>query len=113
MDPQKVFLMLSTAYGRFLLLLDYLKDNQLLSKFFNILFFVEKICDEIEMLMFFDLISHFKVVNRAGLGFGPGSGLTFRKISGLFQTRYDAYKQTFKKQNYSVTLYLFILCTLT
>ena len=50
--------------------------------------------------------THFRVVNRAGL-FGSGSGLTFRKTSGLFRTRYDAYKQTFNKQNYSVTLYLF------
>ena len=40
---------------------------------------------------------------RVGLGFGPGSGLTFRKTSGLFRARCDA----FKKQNYSVTLYLF------
>ena len=37
------------------------------------------------------------------VGLGLGSGLTFRKTSGFFRTRYDA----FKKQNYSVTLYLF------
>ena len=40
---------------------------------------------------------------RVGLGFGPDSGLTFRNTSGFFQARYDA----FKKENYSVTLYLF------
>ena len=34
-----------------------------------------------------------RVVNRAGLfGSGSGSGLTFRKTSGLFRARYDAYK---------------------
>ena len=27
---------------------------------------------------------------RVGLGFGPGSGLTFRTTSGLFRARYDA-----------------------
>ena len=26
------------------------------------------------------------------VGFGPGSGLTFRKTSGLFRARYDAYR---------------------
>ena len=29
---------------------------------------------------------------QVGLGFGPGSGLTFIKTSGLFRVRYDAYK---------------------
>ena len=32
-----------------------------------------------------------RVVNRVGLEFGPGSGLTFRKTSGLSRARYDAY----------------------
>ena len=58
--------------------------------------------------MKFILNDHRRVVNWAGLfRSGSGSGLTFWKTSGLFRARYDAYNQTFKKQNYSVTLYLF------
>ena len=37
------------------------------------------------------VVAKTKVVNRAGL-FGLGSGLTFRKTSGLFWARYNAYK---------------------
>ena len=40
------------------------------------------------------------------VGFGPGSGLTFTKTLGLFWAQYNACKETFKTQNYSVTLYL-------
>ena len=35
---------------------------------------------------------------RVGLGFGPGSGLTFKKTLGLFRARYDAYKKLSKNK---------------
>ena len=45
---------------------------------------------------------------RVGLEFGPGSGLTFRKTSGFFRARHNAFKKT-----KLLCYFIFILCTLT